>query len=261
MYHGALTRSNEMAIQCRNDMVHTSDDAVLPSTAGAYSSFKGSPLSCGQFQFDMWDVEPSDRYDWDTLRASIVEFGTRNSLLMAPMPTASTSQIMGFNECVEPFTSNMYSRRTLAGEFVVTNKYLMRELIDLGIWSEQIKNSIIANKGSIQHLTQIPQHVRDKYKIAWEIPMRHVIDMAADRGAFICQSQSLNLWLEEPTYKTLTSMHFYSWKAGLKTGMYYLRRKAKHQAQQFTIEPDKKTEKTENTIYTPETEVCEMCSA
>jgi ribonucleotide reductase alpha subunit len=174
---------------------------------------------------------------------------------MAPMPTASTSQIMGFNECFEPFTSNLYSRRTLAGDFVVTNKYLMSELIALGLWSEQIKNSIIANNGSIQHLTQIPQHVRDKYKIAWEIPMRHVIDMAADRGAFICQSQSMNLWMEDPTYAALTSMHFHSWNKGLKTGMYYLRRKAKHRAQQFTIGPKtiKKEEEKED--------ICEMCSA
>lgn len=255
MYHGALTRSNEISIRCRDNMVSVEDNVPLSLTAGAYTSFVGSPLSMGQFQFDMWDVEPSDRYDWDTLRASIVEFGTRNSLLMAPMPTASTSQIMGFNECFEPFTSNMYSRRTLAGEFVVTNKYLMRELIDLGIWSEQIKNSIIANKGSIQHLTQIPQHVRDKYKIAWEIPMRHVIDMAADRGAFICQSQSMNLWMEDPTYAALTSMHFHSWNKGLKTGMYYLRRKAKHQAQQFTIGPETVQKEKQ------EEDICEMCSA
>jgi len=255
MYHGALTRSNEISIRCRDNMVSVEDNVPLSLTAGAYTSFVGSPLSMGQFQFDMWDVEPSDRYDWDTLRASIVDFGTRNSLLMAPMPTASTSQIMGFNECFEPFTSNMYSRRTLAGEFVVTNKYLMRELIDLGIWSEQIKNSIIANKGSIQHLTQIPQHVRDKYKIAWEIPMRHVIDMAADRGAFICQSQSMNLWMEDPTYAALTSMHFHSWNKGLKTGMYYLRRKAKHQAQQFTIGPETVQKEKQ------EEDICDMCSA
>ena len=257
MYHGALTRSNEMAIQYKNNIDSVEDNTEMASTAGAYSSFVGSPLSMGQFQFDMWEVEPSERYDWISLRESIVKYGTRNSLLIAPMPTASTSQIMGFNECFEPFTSNLYSRRTLAGEFVITNKYLMQELIDLGIWSEQIKNSIIANKGSIQHLTQLSQHVRDKYKIAWEIPMRHVIDMAVDRGAFICQSQSMNLWMEDPTYAALTSMHFHSWKQGLKTGIYYLRRKAKHQAQQFTIGPEtvKKEEKEE------EEEICEMCSA
>jgi len=258
MYHGALTRSNEMAIHYKNNIDSEDDEPNLVSTAGAYSSFVGSPLSMGEFQFDMWGVEPSERYDWSSLRESIVTYGTRNSLLLAPMPTASTSQIMGFNECFEPFTSNLYSRRTLAGEFVITNKYLMRELIDLGIWSEQIKNSIIANKGSIQQLTQLPQHVRDKYKIAWEIPMRHVIDMAADRGAFICQSQSMNLWMEEPTYAALTSMHFHSWKQGLKTGIYYLRRKAKHQAQQFTIGPETvKNEKKEK----EEEDICEMCSA
>ena len=258
MYHGALTRSNEMAIHYKNNIDSEDDEPNLVSTAGAYSSFVGSPLSMGEFQFDMWGVEPSERYDWSSLRESIVTYGTRNSLLLAPMPTASTSQIMGFNECFEPFTSNLYSRRTLAGEFVITNKYLMRELIDLGIWSEQIKNSIIANKGSIQQLTQLPQHVRDKYKIAWEIPMRHVIDMAADRGAFICQSQSMNLWMEEPTYAALTSMHFHSWKQGLKTGIYYLRRKAKHQAQQFTIGPETvKNEKNEK----EEEDICEMCSA
>jgi ribonucleotide reductase alpha subunit len=171
------------------------------------------------------------------------------------MPTASTSQILGFNECFEPFTSNLYSRRTLAGEFVVVNKYLMKELIQLGLWNEQIKNNIIANKGSVQQLTILPEHIRNKYKIVWEIPMKHIIDMSADRGAFICQSQSLNLWVEDPTYNTLTSMHFYSWKQGLKTGIYYLRRKAKHQAQQFTIEPEQAQEKTEKD------EICEMCSA
>jgi ribonucleotide reductase alpha subunit len=200
----------------------------------------------------MWSKEPSDRYDWAKLKQSIIENGLRNSLLIAPMPTASTSQILGYNECFEPLTSNIYSRRTLAGEFVVVNKYLMKELIYLGLWNEQIKNNIIANKGSVQQLTNIPDHIRDKYKIVWEIPMKHLIDMAADRGAFICQSQSLNLWMEDPVYNKLTSMHFYAWNKGLKTGIYYLRRKAKHQAQQFTIEPEniKKQE-----------EICEMCSA
>jgi ribonucleotide reductase alpha subunit len=187
----------------------------------------------------MWNVEPSDRYDWTALKHSIMKHGLRNSLLLAPMPTASTSQILGFNECFEPLTSNIYSRRTLAGEFVVANSYLMRELIELGIWNDKIKNNIIANKGSIQQLTIIPEHIRNKYKIVWEMPMKHLIDMSADRGAFICQSQSLNLWLEDPNYNTLTSMHFYSWNKGLKTGIYYLRRKAKHQAQQFTVEPEK----------------------
>ena len=157
------------------------------------------------------------------------------------MPTASTSQILGNNECFEPFTSNIYSRRTNAGEFVLVNKYLMAELNKLGLWSEEIKNNIILHKGSIQQIECIPAKLKLKYKIVWEIPMKHMIDMAADRGAFICQSQSLNLWLEDPDYKTLTSMHFYTWEKGLKTGIYYLRRKAKHQAQQFTIVPEKKS--------------------
>ena len=201
----------------------------------------------------MWSVTPSGRYDWIALKESVKKNGLRNSLLVAPMPTASTSQILGYNECFEPFTSNLYSRRTLAGEFIVVNKYLMRELINLGLWNEQIKNNIILNKGSVQQLNILPEHIRNKYKIVWEIPMKHIIDMAADRGAFICQSQSLNLWMEEPVYSKLTSMHFYSWEKGLKTGIYYLRRKAKHQAQQFTIEPDAKEEEQE--------EICEMCSA
>ena len=237
IYHAALEKSNEIAKELGE----------------SYSSFPGSPASKGILQFDMWSKEPTPgRYDWTTLKQSIITHGLRNSLLVAPMPTASTSQILGFNECFEPFTSNLYSRRTLAGEFVVVNKYLMKELIQLGLWNEQIKNNIIANKGSVQQLAILSDHIRNKYKIVWEIPMKHVIDMSADRGAFICQSQSLNLWVEDPTYNTLTSMHFYSWKQGLKTGIYYLRRKAKHQAQQFTIEPEQNQVKDE---------ICEMCSA
>ena len=242
IYHAALEQSNESAKELGE----------------SYSSFEGSPASQGILQYDMWSKEPTPgRYDWCALKQSIIKYGLRNSLLLAPMPTASTSQILGFNECFEPFTSNLYSRRTLAGEFVVVNKYLMKELIQLGLWNEQIKNNIIANKGSVQQLTILPEHIRNKYKIVWEIPMKHVIDMAADRGAFICQSQSLNLWVEDPTYNTLTSMHFYSWKQGLKTGIYYLRRKAKHQAQQFTIEPEQIQEKNEEM----NDEICEMCSA
>jgi ribonucleotide reductase alpha subunit len=273
IYHAALEKSNELAIERTKllnsllngprynllENVSTYEYDCLKRTnldlLGAYVSFEGSPASQGNLQFDMWSVIPSTRYEWSALKSSIKHFGLRNSLLVAPMPTASTSQILGFNECFEPFTSNLYSRRTLAGEFVVVNKYLMKELISLGLWNEQIKNNIIANKGSIQQLTILPQHTRNKYKIVWEIPMKHVIDMAADRGPFICQSQSLNLWMEEPVYNKLTSMHFYAWEKGLKTGIYYLRRKAKHQAQQFTIEPDAK-EKTEE-----QEEICEMCSA
>ena len=237
IYHGALEKSNEIAI-----------------LKGSYSSFEGSPASKGILQFDMWNTSPSERYDWTSLKESIIKHGLRNSLLVAPMPTASTSQILGYNECFEPFTSNLYSRRTLAGEFVVVNKYLMKELIQLGQWNEQIKNNIIANKGSVQQLTMLSEDIREKYKIVWEMPMKHLIDMAADRGAFICQSQSLNLWMEDPTYNSLTSMHFYSWKKGLKTGIYYLRRKARHQAQQFTIEPETREHEEKD-------EICEMCSA
>ena len=202
----------------------------------------------------MWDEEPSERYDWNDLKEKIKMYGLRNSLLVAPMPTASTSQILGNNECFEPITSNIYTRRTLAGEFIVVNKYLMRELMSMDLWNEDIKNSIIENKGSVQHIEGLPQHVKDKYKIVWEIPMKHMIDMSKDRGRYICQSQSLNLWMEDPTYKSLTSMHFYSWQAGLKTGIYYLRRKPKHQPQQFTIVPKNKKDTGE------ENEICEMCS-
>ena len=266
IYHASLERSNELAIERTNkikQVMNTLSESELldligdksPDLLGVYNSFEGSPASKGILQFDMWDVTPSERYDWTTLKESIKKFGLRNSLLVAPMPTASTSQILGYNECFEPFTSNLYSRRTLAGEFVVVNKYLMKELIQLGHWNEEIKNNIILNKGSVQQLTVLSDHIRNKYKTVWEIPMKHVIDMAADRGAFICQSQSLNLWVEDPTYNVLTSMHFYSWKKGLKTGIYYLRRKAKHQAQQFTIEP-KNVKPTEE-----RDEICEMCSA
>ena len=274
IYHAALEKSNEISVNRTEQikqLMNRSRSNLLDFISeyeyqcirrnnqdllGAYTSFEDSPASKGILQFDMWGVTPSARYDWTSLKDSIVKYGLRNSLLVAPMPTASTSQILGFNECFEPFTSNLYSRRTLAGEFVVVNKYLMKELINLGLWNEQIKNNIIANKGSVQQLTVLPEHIRNKYKIVWEMPMKHLIDMSADRGAFICQSQSLNLWMEDPTYNSLTSMHFYSWKKGLKTGIYYLRRKAKHQAQQFTIEPDAKEPDTEE-----KDEICEMCSA
>ena len=225
------------------------------TTCGAYSSFTGSPLSEGKFQFDMWGVTPSKRYNWEKLKNNVIKYGTRNSLLLAPMPTASTSQILGNNECFEPFTSNIYNRRTLAGEFVVVNNYLMRELTDLGVWNEELKNSIIANRGSIQHIDGISDHIKNKYKIVWEIPMKVLIDMAADRGAFIDQSQSLNLWMEDPNYKTLTSMHFYSWQKGLKTGIYYLRRKPRHQPQQFTIDVNSPVQDED------EPEECLMCGS
>uniref|UniRef100_A0A6C0LSD6 ribonucleoside-diphosphate reductase n=1 Tax=viral metagenome TaxID=1070528 RepID=A0A6C0LSD6_9ZZZZ len=245
IYHGALEKSCE-----------------LSRKEGPYETFDGSPASQGILQFDLWGVNPNEqeqRYDWYGLKEKIKMFGLRNSLLVAPMPTASTSQILGFNECIEPITSNIYNRRTLAGEFILANKYLMNDLIELDLWNEKIKNNIIANHGSIQHIEIIPQHIRDKYKTVWEIPMRHLIDMAADRGAYICQSQSLNLWLEDPNYSMLTSMHFYSWSKGLKTGIYYLRRRGRHHAQQFTIEPEKKDNKSSQ--FYEEDEICEMCSS
>ena len=260
MYHGAMEKSYENSREIYENSIAISELNKLDFSMGAYSSFKDSPLSQGVFQFDMWNVTPSDRYDWNSLREKIMKYGVINSLLIAPMPTASTSQILGFNECFEPFTSNLYSRRTLAGEFIVINKYLIKDLIHLGHWNENIKNSIISNKGSVQQLDFLSSHLKEKYKIVWEIPMKHVIDMSADRGAYICQSQSLNLWQEDPTYSSLTNMHFYAWKKGLKTGMYYLRRKGKHQAQQFTIEPEKKQNNMNNEDDNDET-VCEMCSA
>ena len=226
----------------------------LSKVEGPYETFRGSPASHGLLQFDLWEKTPnSKRYDWNKLKDDVKMFGLRNSLLVAPMPTASTSQILGFNECFEPITSNIYSRRTLAGEFIIANKYLMNDLIKLDLWNEKIKNNIIANNGSIQQIDFIPQHIRDKYRTVWEIPMRHLIDMSAERGIYICQSQSLNLWLEDPNYTNLTSMYFYGWTSGLKTGIYYLRRRARHQAQQFTIEPTKKEILND--------EICEMCSS
>ena len=240
IYHGALEASCELA-----------------GVEGPYETWEGSPASQGLLQFDLWGVQPSGRYDWDSLKEVIKTRGLRNSLLLAPMPTASTSQILGFNECIEPITSNIYSRRTIAGEFIQVNRYLIEELIGLGVWNEKVKNNIIANHGSIQHLEFISEEVKEKYKTVWEMPMRGLIDMAADRGAFICQSQSLNLWLEDPNYNTLTAMHFYAWQKGLKTGMYYLRRRGKHQAQQFTIEP----EKAQHVGGSYEEEICELCSA
>ena len=265
LHDGNISRSKKILIST-GVMIREEVDTFISTThmikketwSGAYSSFRGSPCSQGILQFDMWGVTPSSRYNWNELKEKIKTYGIRNSLLVAPMPTASTSQIFGFNECFEPITSNIYTRRTLAGEFVVVNKYLMKELSDLGIWNSKIKNDIIANKGSVQQLTILPQEIRDKYKIVWEMPMKHLIEMSADRGAFVCQSQSLNLWLEDPTINSLTSMHFFAWQKGLKTGIYYLRRKAKHRPQQFTIEPTRP-----NASYADDgdVETCEMCSA
>jgi len=218
IYYAALKASNELAKQ-----------------QGPYETFHGSPLSKGLFQFDLWGVKPTDRYNWDSLRQSIVRYGVRNSLLIAPMPTASTSQILGNTECFEPITSNIYVRRVLSGEYVVVNKYLVNDLIQLGLWNDEMKKKIIAGNGSIQHIKEIPDDVKQLYKTAWEIKQRTLIDMAAERGPYICQSQSLNLFVAEPTVAKLTSMHFYAWKKGLKTGIYYLRTQAPSQAIKFTL--------------------------
>ncbi len=208
----------------------------IAKVEGAYETFRGSPLSEGIFQFDMWGVSPSGRWDFEALRKEVMQYGARNSLLMAPMPTASTSQILGNNECFEPYTSNIYSRRTLSGEFIIVNKHLIKDLVTLGLWNEEMKQRIILADGSVQQITEIPAELKEIYKTVWEIRMKNLIDMAADRGAFICQSQSLNLFVAEANFAKLSSMHFYAWEKGLKTGIYYLRTKAAASAQKFTIE-------------------------
>lgn len=218
IYYGACTASCELAAQ-----------------DGPYETYEGSPASKGQLQFDMWGVKPSSKWDWDGLKTKIAQHGMRNSLLVAPMPTASTAQILGNNESTEPFTSNMYNRRVLAGEFTVVNKHLLSELTSLGLWTPSVKNRIIADRGSVQNVPEIPKHIRDVYKTVWEIPQRVILDMAADRAPFICQSQSLNVHIAEPNSSKLTSMHFYAWRKGLKTGMYYLRTRPKADAIQFTV--------------------------
>jgi ribonucleoside-diphosphate reductase alpha chain len=211
----------------------------LAKRDGHYETFKGSPISQGIFQFDMWNVQPSTRHDWETLRQEIMQYGVRNSLLVAPMPTASTSQILGNNECFEPYTTNIYTRRVLSGEFIVVNKHLLKDLIQLGMWSEDMKNAIIANNGSIQAIDGIPQDVKELYKTAWEIKQKSIIEMSADRGAFIDQSQSLNLFMEDPSYKKMTAAHFYAWERGLKTGMYYLRSRPAVDPIKFTVDYQK----------------------
>jgi ribonucleoside-diphosphate reductase alpha chain len=220
IYFASMTASKDLAIK-----------------DGPYETFKGSPLSKGQFQFDLWKVKPeSGRWDWENLRLDVMNHGVRNSLLVAPMPTASTSQILGNNECFEPYTSNIYTRRVLSGEFVIVNKHLLRDLVNLGLWTGGMKDKIITANGSIQDIAEIPADIKELYKTVWEIKMRTIIDMAADRGAYICQSQSLNLFINSPNASKLTSMHFYAWKKGLKTGMYYLRTQAASQAVKFTVE-------------------------
>jgi ribonucleoside-diphosphate reductase alpha chain len=208
----------------------------LAKVDGAYQTFEGSPASKGILQFDMWNVQPSNRWEWDVLKEEIKQFGMRNSLLLAPMPTASTAQILGNNECFEPYTSNIYTRRVLAGEYIIVNKHLLKDLVNLGIWNEDLKNKVIAANGSVQNIAEIPDNLKALYKTAWELSQKAIIEMSAERGAFICQSQSLNVFMENPNFGKLTSMHFYAWERGLKTGMYYLRTKAATDAIKFTVE-------------------------
>lgn len=222
IYHAALESSIELAQEL-----------------GPYESYQGSPASKGILQYDMWNVTPTDLWDWDTLKANLAQHGIRNSLLVAPMPTASTSQILGFNECFEPYTSNIYSRRVLAGEFQIVNPYLLKDLVEMGLWNDDMKNRLIASGGSIQHIASIPDEIKELYKTVWEISQKTVIDMAADRSAFIDQSQSLNIYIQAPTMGKLTSMHFYGWQKGLKTGMYYLRTQAASAPIQFTVDQEK----------------------
>ena len=231
IYYAAVTASKDLAIE-----------------NGPYETWKGSPISNGVFQFDMWKVKPTDRWEWDLLREEVKKHGVRNSLLLAPMPTASTAQILGNNECFEPYTSNIYTRRVLSGEFIIVNKHLLRDLVKLGIWNDRLKNKLMASNGSIQNIDEIPENIKELYKTAWEISQKEILDMAADRGAYIDQSQSLNIFMENANFAKLTSMHFYGWKAGLKTGMYYLRTKSATDAIKFTLdkaaisEPVAKTE-------------------
>ena len=221
IYHGALTASSDLAKEF-----------------GPYETYEGSPVSKGILQYDMWGRTPTDLWDWDSLKGKIAQTGVRNSLLVAPMPTASTSQILGFNECFEPYTSNIYSRRVLAGEFQVVNPWLLKDLVDLGLWSDNMKNRIIAEGGSVQNIPNIPADIKSLYKTVWEISQRSILQLAADRGAFIDQSQSLNIHMKDPTMGKITSMHFAGWKMGLKTGMYYLRTMAASAPIQFTVDQE-----------------------
>ena len=270
IYHGAVEASMELS-QKRAQIIRSNNSEVLASYVnefeqnminskypGAYSSFEGSPISEGLFQFDLWGQAPSERYDWNKLREEIKEHGIRNSLLISPMPTASTSQIMGFNESFEPFTNNIFQRKTLSGEFIVINKYLINDLIKLGVWNKDMKDLIIMHNGSVQQIKEIPDDLKALYKTVWEIKQKNIIDMSADRGIYVCQTQSLNLFIEDPDFQKLSSMHFYAHLKGLKTGSYYLRTKPKAQTQQFTIDPDfvKKRQK-----CAEDGESCLLCSA
>ena len=233
----------------------------LAQVDGPYETYEGSPVSKGTLQYDMWGVTPSNRWNWADLKEKIKKYGMRNSLLLAPMPTASTAQILGNNESTEPFTSNMYNRRVLAGEFPVVNKHLLRDLISLGLWSDDMRQKIIEHEGSIQNIPQIPQNLKNVYKTVWEISQKVILELAADRAAFICQSQSLNIHIAEPTNKKLTSMHFYAWKKGLKTGMYYLRSRPKANAIQFTVQKQLTSELKRTSLSSSPTQVREVPQA
>jgi ribonucleoside-diphosphate reductase alpha chain len=251
IYYAAMTASKDLA-----------------KVSGAYETFEGSPVSQGVFQFDMWNVTPTNRWEWDVLKEEVKTYGVRNSLLLAPMPTASTAQILGNNECFEPYTSNIYTRRVLSGEFIVVNKHLLKDLVKEGLWNKDMRQKIMASNGSIQNISEVPQHLKELYKTAWEISQRAIIDQAADRGAYICQSQSLNVFMENANFGKLTSMHFYGWEKGLKTGMYYLRTKAATDAIKFTVDKAMVYDSTSDTAdqqnaiacSLEDPENCEMCS-
>jgi ribonucleoside-diphosphate reductase alpha chain len=242
----------------------------LAKVDGPYQTIKGSPVSKGIFQFDMWGVTPTSRWEWDILKSEVKKHGVRNSLLLAPMPTASTAQILGNNECFEPYTSNIYTRRVLSGEFIIVNKHLLKDLVREGLWNKDMRQKIMAANGSIQNIQDIPQRLKDLYKTAWEISQKAIIEQAADRGAYICQSQSLNIFMENANFGKLTSMHFYGWEKGLKTGMYYLRTKAATDAIKFTVDKTVTEEpKAANIVEDQQAAIacslddpdgCEMCS-
>lgn len=241
----------------------------LAKTEGPYETFAGSPVSKGEFQYDMWGVTPSPRWEWNVLKEEVMKHGVRNSLLLAPMPTASTAQILGNNECFEPYTSNIYTRRVLSGEFIVVNKHLLKDLVKENLWTPEMRQKLMASNGSVQNISEIPQYIKDLYKTAWEISQKAIIEMAADRGAYICQSQSLNIFMENANFGKLTSMHFYGWKKGLKTGMYYLRTKAATDAIKFTVDKAAVAQPAQATIEEQQAAIacslddpenCEMCS-
>jgi ribonucleoside-diphosphate reductase alpha chain len=246
--NGEFTEEDKKRMQELKSTYFIIDEELkLPNQfAGAYSSFVGSPISEGKLQFDMWGVEPSEcmKELWTNLRADIAKHGIRNSLLVALMPTASTSQILSWNECFEPFTNNIYTRKTLAGTFVIVNKYLINDLLELGLWNQTMKDKIIMADGSVQEITEIPLEIRNRYKTVWELKQKVLVDLAAERAPFVCQSQSMNMFVKSATFKTLNSMHFYSWKKGLKTGIYYLRSQAKTSAQKFSVDLEKVKENT-----------------